>query len=257
MVVTATRLKIDPEFRDLIPPLSEDELKGLEEDIKADGCRDPLDVWDGTIVDGHNRFEICTRLKIPYKTNPIKFMCRTDAISWIIRKQIHRRNLPAPVRMELAKKLKPTIEAKAKENERKGGGDKKPGLQNLANPVEEPIDTRATIAKEAGVSPETFRKHEKIMESSDEKVKSDYMAGNISNDKAYRQISGKGEDAKPKKRKNQFESIEEKSPKENKLLEVLAELRTMVLEEKKRGWKTTAKIEVVQSLEGILHIAKN
>ena len=53
------RLIIDPEFRDKIPPLTEDEFSLLEENILSDGAVfSPLIVWDGTILDGHNRYEI-------------------------------------------------------------------------------------------------------------------------------------------------------------------------------------------------------
>ena len=59
-------LKVDPELRDLIPPLSEEEHRMLEDSIVRDGCDTPLTVWDGTIVDGHNRYEICVRHNIPF-----------------------------------------------------------------------------------------------------------------------------------------------------------------------------------------------
>lgn len=58
---------IDKEFENLLPPLSEGDYKGLEESIKADGCRDPLVVWGDTLVDGHNRYKICTQNNISYQ----------------------------------------------------------------------------------------------------------------------------------------------------------------------------------------------
>jgi len=36
------RLEIDPEFKNLIPPLSPDEYKGLEKDLVDNGCKDRL-----------------------------------------------------------------------------------------------------------------------------------------------------------------------------------------------------------------------
>ena len=52
-------LTIDPEFASKIPPLREEELKQLEENILADGVViNPLIVWNGIIVDGHNRYRI-------------------------------------------------------------------------------------------------------------------------------------------------------------------------------------------------------
>ena len=51
--------KIDPEFKTSIPPLSEEEKEQLEAMILADGVIiNPLIVWNGILVDGHNRLEI-------------------------------------------------------------------------------------------------------------------------------------------------------------------------------------------------------
>ena len=42
-------LIINPEFQNLIPPLSSEELSLLEVSLKHEGCRDPLVVWNNTI----------------------------------------------------------------------------------------------------------------------------------------------------------------------------------------------------------------
>jgi hypothetical protein len=57
---------LDKEFQALIPPLSAEEKAQLEENIVAEGCRDALITWQGILLDGHNRFEICERLNIPF-----------------------------------------------------------------------------------------------------------------------------------------------------------------------------------------------
>ena len=36
---------IDPEFKELIPPLTDDEFKQLEANLLRDGCKEPLTVW--------------------------------------------------------------------------------------------------------------------------------------------------------------------------------------------------------------------
>ena len=59
-------LRIDPEFKAIIPPLQSDERALLEQSIRAEGCRDAIVVWDGTIIDGHNRYEICSRFDVPF-----------------------------------------------------------------------------------------------------------------------------------------------------------------------------------------------
>lgn len=86
-------LKIDEDFRNLIRPLYKQEYLQLEANILADGCRDPITVWNGTIVDGHNRYEICKRHGIPFSVYEATFECKEEAIAWICANQLGRRNL--------------------------------------------------------------------------------------------------------------------------------------------------------------------
>ena len=88
-------LTIDPEFANKIPPLREEELEQLEENILADGVViNPLIVWDGVIVDGHNRYRILQKHpEIQFTTYEKKFTDRYAAIAWICKNQLGRRNL--------------------------------------------------------------------------------------------------------------------------------------------------------------------
>lgn len=90
-------LKIDPEFESQIPPLADDEYQLLEENIVADGIIiNPLIIWNGVIVDGHNRFHIAEKHPhIQYITYEKEFADRHAAIAWICRNQLGRRNLTA------------------------------------------------------------------------------------------------------------------------------------------------------------------
>ena len=87
------KLKIDNDFKRLISPLSGEELCLLEQDPIRDGCREPLSVWNSTILDGHNRYEICTRLKIPFSVQRINLKNREEAIVWICVNQLARRDI--------------------------------------------------------------------------------------------------------------------------------------------------------------------
>ena len=88
-------LKIDPEFQNQIPPLTDDEYKQLEENILKEGkLLSPLIVWNNTLVDGHNRYEIVQEHpEIYFSTMPLRFENREEAIAWICRNQLGRRNL--------------------------------------------------------------------------------------------------------------------------------------------------------------------
>ena len=77
----AIRIIIDKEFKNLIPPLRNEEYTNLEESLLSEGCREPITLWNDTIVDGHNRYEICTRLNIPFRIVHKGFSSRPEAVS--------------------------------------------------------------------------------------------------------------------------------------------------------------------------------
>ena len=88
-------LTIDPEFEAKCPPLTEDELSQLEENILEEGLvLMPLIVWNDTIVDGHNRYRIAqAHPGIGFRTHEKQFSNRYEALSWICKNQLGRRNL--------------------------------------------------------------------------------------------------------------------------------------------------------------------
>ena len=88
-------LKVDPEFQGKIPPLTFEELEQLEKNIINDGkVINPIIVWNGLIVDGHNRYAIIQKHPdIPYTVHEKEFADRYEAIIWICKNQLGRRNL--------------------------------------------------------------------------------------------------------------------------------------------------------------------
>ena len=81
--MTIMELRVDPEFESKIPPLTEDEYKLLEENILSEGAvLMPIIVWNGTIVDGHNRYKILRENPdIPFTVHEKDFDNRYEAIS--------------------------------------------------------------------------------------------------------------------------------------------------------------------------------
>lgn len=182
-------MKIDVEFKSLIPPLTYEEKKMLEESILNEGCRDAIVLWDDTIIDGHNRYEICTKHGIPFETVNREFESRNEVIEWIIKNQFGRRNLPLHERARLALRLKSVIAEKAKSNKQEAAN--KMNLivgNNVSAEICEnvlPIDTREEIAKAAGVSHDTIAKVEKIEEAAPAPVVQASRKGDISVNAAY------------------------------------------------------------------------
>lgn len=86
-------LKIKKEFKNLIRPLHRQEFLQLEENILRDGCLNPIITWKGFIVDGHNRYEICSKHNVDYKVLEMDFDSDEDVIAWICANQLGRRNI--------------------------------------------------------------------------------------------------------------------------------------------------------------------
>jgi len=175
---------IDAEFHALIPPLVAHELAQLEENLLRDGCLDPLIVWQeqNILLDGHNRKAICDKYGIDYETRGLSLPDREMAKRWIIEHQFGRRNLTPYQRSELALKLKPLIAKKAKEKQRESGGAVP---QKSAKP---PVDTRAEVARLAGVSHDTIAKAEFIGRHGDDQTKARLRTGHSSINTEYRKL---------------------------------------------------------------------
>ena len=142
-------LTIDPEFEGKIPPLREEELKQLEENILADGVViNPLIVWDGVIVDGHNRYRILQKHpEIQFTTFEKQFPDRYAAIAWICKNQLGRRNLTP-------QQFKYLVGQRYEAEKQSHGGDRKSSRKSTDKicPLISSHQTRATIAREANVS---------------------------------------------------------------------------------------------------------
>lgn len=159
-------IAIDSEFQSLIPPLSDDEYERLEKSILAEGVRDPIITWNGTIIDGHNRYNICDEHGIPFKTVEREFASRDAAKIWIIENQFGRRNLSKYDRSVLALQLEPLYAAEAKRRALDGnsrGGKSSQKSDATSDDSEEGgksyhLRTDEQLAKLAGTSRDTIRK---------------------------------------------------------------------------------------------------
>jgi site-specific DNA-methyltransferase (adenine-specific) len=154
----ATMFRIDDEFRALIPPPRPEELAGLEASLQTEGCCDPLVVWgsEGILLDGHHRYDICTRLGIEFRTVEREFPDRDAALLWVIHTQIHRRNLDPINRIALAERAEKLIAAKAAEREKSGKKLDPPQISAEG-------ETRQQAATLAGVSHDTYTKGKAIL----------------------------------------------------------------------------------------------
>ena len=139
-------IKIKKEFKNLIRPLHRQEFLQLEENILRDGCLNPIITWNGFIVDGHNRYEICTKHNVEFNVVEMDFDSDEDAIAWICANQLGRRNLTPENRKYLIGKRYEI------EKSTYGAADRFRGNQYQKVPAGNSHRTRERIAKETGTS---------------------------------------------------------------------------------------------------------
>lgn len=96
-----TMLKINEDFKRLIPPLTQEEYKQLEDNILKEGIREKIITWNETIIDGHNRYEIAQKWNLDYETEAKHFDSEVDVRIWMRNNQKGRRNLTKAWMIEL------------------------------------------------------------------------------------------------------------------------------------------------------------
>lgn len=147
--------KISATFKNLLPELCPEEYAALRQSIIAEGCRDPLVLWRGYIVDGHNRFEICQADGVSFDVHEMEFADEDAACDWIDKNQIARRNLsPDDFRLAVGRRYNRTKKAAhAGVNQHSVVTDKMS------------TTTAETIAQESGVTERTVRRAGKLAEA--------------------------------------------------------------------------------------------
>lgn len=211
-------IRIDPEFESLIPPLTADEFKQLEENCVAEGIRDPLVVWstgkpgdDDILVDGHNRWKISAHHGgIIFTTKRIMFKDRDEVKLWIIQNQLGRRNLHPLDQGKLRETEFEILSKQAKERQVRKPKDFV--KENLPKQKQ----TRDIIAKEIGVSGRQFDKIRKINAEASEKTKQAIRDGDISINHAFNNLPSQRnkdivKEAKRQAQKEHLEYLEEKA----------------------------------------------
>jgi N6-adenosine-specific RNA methylase IME4 len=193
-------LEIKEEFKKLIPPLTTEEFKQLEQNCLDEGIREKIITWNGFIIDGHNRYEIATRWGLEYQSESKYFKNENDVKEWMINNQFGRRNLSNYQRSVLALQLEEVFSAKAKEKMKLSEGK---GIQKSEDLKEPQIVTIKEVAKVANVSHDTIAKVKKIEAVATPEVKAQLSTGEISINQAYQEIK------KEEKKAERIELIEQ------------------------------------------------
>lgn len=170
-------ITINNELRAYTDPLTANEYAALERSILAEGCRDALVLWGDVLIDGHNRYAICRKHGIDFKTiQNDSFASIEDVMLWMIDNHLARRSVSDFQRGMLALRKKAILTARAKERQ-----EAAPEAASADAPVTPPpLSTREEVAKVAGISSNAISRIERIQKTAAPELVEAIRAGTIS-----------------------------------------------------------------------------
>ena len=176
------QLKINPEYQDLIDPLTKDEYTSLKNSIKENGQRLLIIVnSERVIIDGHHRYRVCQELGITPKIKVREFSDQADEKQFIHDCNVERRHLNTfqLIKLKLQRR-KSKLQEQVKQNESLGGkGDKILTPLGRVNEV---------IGKEAGASRTQVSHVEYLLNNASQGTQNKLEGGKITIDKAFREL---------------------------------------------------------------------
>ena len=173
-------ITINEELRSFIDPLTPVEYAALERSLLADGCRDALVLWRDVLIDGHNRYDICTKHGIPFRTvNNDKFDSLEDVMLWVIDNNLARRSVSDFQRGMLALRKKEIVAARAAQRAAEAPPEQAP-QEPVDDPADPPWSTREDVAKAARVSANTLSQIERIRKTAAPALVDAVRSGTIS-----------------------------------------------------------------------------
>ncbi len=193
-------MKIDKELKNLIPPLAEDELKQLETNLVNEGWRnnERIITWNNIIVDGHNRYSICKKNNINFKTEERKFKDKNEVILWMIDNQLGRRNLVSYDRIRLVEKSIDILTIQTAEKNIKAG--------LTLSSSDERVNITKEVAKHAKVGDKTVSKVRFIVKKANEETKNKLSKGEETINSVYTTL--KRAEKENKREKERIEDAE-------------------------------------------------
>ena len=180
------KITIKQNFKDACPKFSEKEYEDLKKLIMKDGkILQPLLLWNGILVDGHNRYAIALKHNIPFTTQELRFKNENEVIIWIKENAISQRNLTDFAKYELIKDIEEVLKVKAKERQKNAGK----GIK-----TDEPkMTVREEMAEKIDVSPSQLRKMKEFDEKAPVELKEEVRKGKVKLGTALKEIKPKEE----------------------------------------------------------------
>ncbi|MBC3869113.1 ParB N-terminal domain-containing protein [Undibacterium oligocarboniphilum] len=169
------------ELRAYIDPLTEHEYAALERSLLTEGCRDALILWGDVLIDGHNRYAICQKHQLPFKTvQNGQFQNIEDVQLWMIENHLARRSVSDFQRGMLALRKKEILISRQQSVSQTVVTTSAPEPAEEVAPVLKTTQSRQEIARLAGISSHAVVQIEKIQRAAAPELVQAVRAGTIS-----------------------------------------------------------------------------
>jgi ParB-like chromosome segregation protein Spo0J len=170
--------RIDPEYKDLLPPYQPGEYEALKQSIKEDGQLEPIVISkDGRLLDGHTRLQICQELRVTPRFEIKNFRNKLEERKFVITVNLRRRQLNDFQRIEVSQLLLETEKRLARHRK---GRKSLPIGSNFAQG-----EAVEKVAKDIGVKPRTYYRGLAILKKAEEPLKERLRAGKLEINTAY------------------------------------------------------------------------
>jgi polyhydroxyalkanoate synthesis regulator phasin len=174
-------ITINDELRSFIDPLTPVEYAALERSLLAEGCRDALVLWRDVLIDGHNRYDICRKHDIPFRTvQNDRFDSLEDVMLWVIDNNLARRSVSDFQRGMLALRKKEIVAARAAQRAAEAPPEQATAEAADDEHSDPPWHTREDVAKAARVSANTLSQIERIRKTAAPELVDAVRKGEIS-----------------------------------------------------------------------------
>lgn len=194
-MVLMYKIEILQELKDFIVPLDKKEYFQLESNLLSEGCREKIIVWEKNngsliLVDGHNRYKLCSKHEIPFEIEKRSFNDISDVKKWMLQNQLGRRNLN-PDQLSYFRGIKYLTSKK-----------QKGGYSNVISKGQIETSTSEILSQEFKVSESTIKRDSKFAEAlniigiSNSKLKNQILSGEVKVKKSDLQVLLKDEDVK-------------------------------------------------------------
>lgn len=173
----------------LFPPMQGTDFGALVEDIDTNGLREPIVLYEELVLDGRNRLRACEIAGVPPRF--VEWDGIGSPLAFVVSRNLHRRHLNESQRAVIGAQVKAMFEEEAAERRASTLAQNTPstGLDDDKKPREFPVianlhergrTTNEEAAAMLNVSARSIATASRVLETGDEEVIGEIMAGNVS-----------------------------------------------------------------------------